>query len=162
VNRRYLGLKVGIAVVVALGIGAVLYPVSTCGGHPSDLTQCLSRVRGAGLALSMYVADTDDRFPPADHWNEAIGPYSPKSEPDFLHCPAGGTGARYGYAMHRSLSLARLTSIEDLAARLAIFESVVCRANAVGDESYLPRPGRHDGVNIVGYVDGHAKRIRNE
>jgi prepilin-type processing-associated H-X9-DG protein len=153
----------GIAAAIALFcLGVFLFPVFAP-GHPAwahTHTQCLSQVKQLSLAMVMYADDYAERLPPTKHWNESIEPYGRSR--NLIHCPVGGMGVRYGYAMHHSLSEAKLAMIPEPAERRMLFDSVIRRANATSDESFLPRPGRHRGANMVGFTDGHAKRVYTE
>lgn len=153
-TKRILEWIVGIICVAV--IAAIVMPVSGGHGRGAPATACLSNMKQIGLAAIMYAADNDERFPPAQTWEDAVLPTYAKQT--SFACPLA-PGHRYGYAMNRAISLANSAKFQRPEEQITFFESVACVRNANGTERLMPRPGRHSGRNTVAYADGHAKSI---
>lgn len=104
----------------------------------------------------MYATDYDDRMPPRDHWLDLV-----TSRPEFHemdHCPLVSGPGLVGYAMNAGVKTANDPSPESTP---LVYDSVNLARNAADLVTSLPLPGRHGGVNVIGYLDGHAKGVTN-
>jgi prepilin-type processing-associated H-X9-DG protein len=140
-------------------LGAILFPVYTNGG-PTRRHPCISRVKQLALATIIYISDYDDRFPPRDSWMDGIFPYH-KNE-SIERCPTFAFDEKapknlYGYAMNQAMSGAKPPP--NIATVPLIFDSVNLARSASGTLDSLPNPGRHKGMNVIGFADGHVKRF---
>lgn len=115
---------------------------------------CLSNVKNLSLAMQMFVADNEDRFPEAHRWVEALHDYI-KSE-DVLKCPEDDSDARCSYAMNEALSGLSLSDLDDPSSVVLFFETAEPGDNPVGGPDDVVSPGRHMGGNNYGFADGHA------
>ena len=134
--------------------------------HPMSETReqsksywCYARVRNQSQGLLAYAVDTDGRFPPRRVWMDATAPYRrDPSEKDMgsFRCPNAPKGG-YGYAFNAAL-LGATVPLSPETAPLT-YDSVNLSRNASDRFLSLPRPGRHEGRNAIGYADGHARRV---
>lgn len=151
-TRRYFE-YLAVAIVLAV-FAMILLPVY--GGSRSSIAgRCVNNIKQLTLAQLMYASDHDERLPLATTWYTAIYPTYVKT-PDRA-CPLA-PGGQYGYAMLDRMSGLDTAQVKDPASEVLIIESAACLPNAHGDESLAPRPGRHAGKNMVGYLDGRAMR----
>lgn len=156
-TKRLMEYLVIVAVVAILA--AVLFPVYATSSRGGPNTRCLSNLKQVTLAQLMYASDHDDRLPLASRWYDAVVPvYTKRSD---VGCPLS-PDPRYGYAMLERQSGLHTVKVKQPEMEPLLIESVACIPNAHGDESLAPRPGRHKESNMVGYVDGHVKRIPTE
>jgi len=139
-------------------IGAVLFPVfaqaKMGGGHDS----CMSHVRSLVHGALAYSQDYDDRLPDEGRWMDLEMPYV-KREREF-HDRWGLADGLYGYAFRRSASGKMLDSFDSPAKFELVFDSTLLQRNAHSETSTLPKPGRHGGFDSIGFLDGHAKSLR--
>ncbi|HVT12539.1 MAG TPA: hypothetical protein VHE55_09745 [Fimbriimonadaceae bacterium] len=118
-------------------------------------------MKETALAVLMYAADFDDRFPPAPVWADSVSPYSKSYLPDHdvFRCPdldELGPG-RYGHAFYARLGLQSSQELADPMNTPMLFDSTDLSWSAYGDLSLLPAQGRHpNGTNVVAFADGHA------
>jgi prepilin-type processing-associated H-X9-DG protein len=138
-------------------LAAILFPVFSQSREKARMAKCLSNVKQMGLALSMYIQDYDEQFPPGSRWMDATFPYVKRE--DVYRCPsvAGANATAPGYAFNSQVSLKKLERISNPATVRAIFESTKFSRNATDPLTSLPSPGRHSRGNNFGYADGHAK-----
>ena len=98
---------------------------------------CLSRLQQSAQALAMYTRDNDERFPPADKWNDALAPLLAKPSADAsqalpFDCPSLGPN-RWGYSMNWKLSKRPISEVEAPHTTVSLYETNVPRANAAYD-----------------------------
>jgi prepilin-type processing-associated H-X9-DG protein len=118
--------------------------------------QCLSNVKELGRALTMYVADWDETYPPAGSWSDGAARYlQPLEAKSLFRCPAASS--LYGYAFHRALDRIPWQRIEAPTETVMLLESHATLRNATGDRGALAVPRRHTGGANYGFADGHAR-----
>ena len=115
-----------------------------------------SNLKKLSLAIIMYAQDNAQRLPDADKWVDEITPYL-KSAAVF-HDPSA-PDLRYGYAFNLALSRVNLSTLEDPAVTVLLFESADGRKNASGTGGTVPKPGRQNGGTDYAFADGHVKWI---
>ncbi|CCW34573.1 hypothetical protein CTKA_00407 [Chthonomonas calidirosea] len=140
---------------------------------PSEATDkqsaesCPDHLRALWNAFNLYAQDWD-ALPPAAGWmdNQEIVSKVPHNA-DF-HCPAVSNGHddRYGYAYNEEIagqSLGQKTSLKQLsnaANTPLIYDSTDLAKNATDRFTSLPKPGRHNGIDYVLYLDGHVGAVK--
>jgi prepilin-type processing-associated H-X9-DG protein len=144
--------------LVAGIVGFVAFSMLTipAGGSPPPYSTCRSNVGQLTLGMIMYSSDFDDKAPPRDAWMEVIDPYIKNK--DLLTCPliAEKKMPGHGYAFNSLLERKDIAHMKDAATTPMIYDSINYGPNASDPVNSLPNPGRHDGKNVIGYVDGHA------
>ena len=120
-------------------------------------TLCLGNLQSLAIALKQYQEDYDDRYPPANRWNDSLAPFA-RGEKAY-HCPAAGKQS-YGYAMNWKLSRrsrSEVTPPADGASPVAIYESARLERNVNGDGRDLAY--RHEGATQTLFCDGTARSL---
>jgi len=121
------------------------------------IDQSLTRVRSLAIGSILYSSDYDDVLP-RGNWVDATTRYVKRTEyyrtPIFDFQPN-----QYGYAYNVVVVGGSITVIENPAATLMYFDSNKNERNAVDVATNRPTPGRYNGENAVGYIDGHAGRL---
>jgi hypothetical protein len=147
-------------VLVILGLIAVFDPHGRHDHNVAKKTACVSNVKQNALALITYASDFDEHFPTHDWMDSAVR--NLKTE-NILRCPETGKSGPdiYGYALNTLRLGANLRTMNSPEKAILLFDSKDLAKNVVGDESLMPKPGRHHGVNSVGYADGHVKFTKN-
>ena len=113
-----------------------------------------SNLKQLSLGILMYAQDNDMKLPDADKWVDEIMPYV-KNEAAFRD-PAA-PDLKYGYAFNRALSGVLMTSLEDPAMTVLLFESTTGTKNAADTGTSVPMPGRHSEGTDYALADGHVK-----
>ena len=144
-------------------MAAILFPVFAQAREKARAVSCLSNIKQSNLAILMYSQDYDETFPHTTQWQDLITPYVRRE--DVFHCPTASKGittedAPYGYAFNSDLLDKPLAKIASPRTTLMIYDSSNLSKNAADAGTSLPSPGRHMGLNNLGYVDGHAKGTR--
>lgn len=137
----------------------MLYPVfvrAPYGHRPSDL----AHIKQVAVGLIMYASDWDERFPPRDRWFDRVNDTAIKNEA-VARCvglleedPEG-----FGHALNAPMAGADADALSSPATSLLVFDSIDLSRNAVSTVEQIPNPGRNNGRNTIGYVDGHAKMV---
>jgi len=122
-------------------------------------TDCLSNLKQLGLGILMYAQDHDETLPHADKWCDELMPYLKNEE--ILRCPQAPE-LECGYAFNVALSGLSLGMIEAPAETIILFDSDQGKRNGSAAVTAIPKVGRHNGGNNVGYVDGHCKWLSPE
>ncbi|MBN1460093.1 MAG: zinc ribbon domain-containing protein [Armatimonadetes bacterium] len=156
-NGRLTGRGLATAGVVLSGLWllllpAMVFPVFARARASARKAICLANVKNMSVALALYTADWDDRFPEADRWCESINDYV-KNDQVYL-CPEA-EGVPCGYAYNAALSGIGYAELEDPVHEIMVFESDAGWDAAGGVELMTPEP-RHLGGDNYGYADGHA------
>ena len=113
----------------------------------------LSDLKQLAVGLIMYAAEHEGHLPTADRWMDAIWPYV-KNEAIFRSPSA--PDQQYGYAFNAQLSGADIDRVSTGAVMVLVFETRRGWKNAAGGPEALPATPRHDGLDGVAYLDGHA------
>jgi prepilin-type processing-associated H-X9-DG protein len=136
---------------------AMVFPVFAKSRESARKAICLSNMKNLALAMQMWLADHDDRFPTTERWVDELMPYLRNEE--VLKCPADESGARSSYALNRAVIGKRLTDVEDPSALVVFYETANPGENPVGGPEDVASPARHLGGNSFGYADGHARWV---
>lgn len=123
---------------------------------PTDLEISVKRLKQVSLANMMYSNDYDDNVCLSD-WNDALLPYT-KTASVFKSPLYDGTD-NYGYAMNQDIVGINVTSVGNPADVISFFDSTLLQRQAVSSTSTIPEPGRYDGQNAVGFLDGHVMAL---
>ncbi|HJN15228.1 MAG TPA: hypothetical protein QGH10_07060 [Armatimonadota bacterium] len=154
-------------------ISAVVLPVfGPRGMAKRSSTDCASHVKQLGLAMTMYVNDNDGRYPHHRAFSASLGrdPRSSDASPD------AGYLIRYAKVPWTWLCPQHVSPVDRLNRRRPVTAELVDtsyrwdadlagrQADSVGDPATTPvmfdcEPF-HNGGRYVGFVDGHAKWIR--
>ncbi len=144
------------AISIALWI---MYPAYASARAAARKTGCLSNVRDLAWAEKLYEVDYDDRTVPVAHWADELSPYV--RDYSVYDCPdlraVTGRLHPYGYALNASLDRKDSNKIARPEVTPFDFDCSLLVKNAAGGKELLPQPGRHDGMDNVGFADGHAK-----
>jgi hypothetical protein len=115
--------------------------------------RCADNLKTLALGVLVYASEHNDSLPDAASWCEAIPAHvgTPKS---FV-CATDKTGQRCSYGFNRRLSGFKLSKVNPRT--VMIFE---CAGgwNASGGPKEII--SRHDGIYIVGLVDGSVHEVR--
>lgn len=126
---------------------AIMTPVLQS-ARPAPQGSCLSNIKQLATATHVYLADTDDVFPLAENWRDALEPYA-KAE---FRCSEAKT--KYSYGMNAAiggLSADKLASPERTVLYFEM-DSDVPNAHGTAKDAVA----RHPGLFIVAFTDGHA------
>lgn len=145
----------GIIGILSILLAAML-PVFAQAREKAQVTACRSNLSQLGLALSMYVQDWDERFPPEGvEWEEALWPYVRNGE--VFVCPSDRTPPEIEYSPFRvrnpsyqlnpNLRGLTVSHLPYAAEMVAIFES----------DDGTTVENRHIGGANYTFVDGHVK-----
>lgn len=138
-------------------LGAILFPVFAQAREKARVTTCMSNLKQLGLAMQMYLADYDDRFPAAAVWGDMLTPYAHDQKP--FRCPSVPEG-KFGYAMNSDLSRKALEKIAQPQQVPMLYDSTNLEWNAHDAFASLPDPPRHRNYgNTVAYADGRTRRV---
>ena len=154
-RRAITPIEVLLSIAVVVSATAALAPLHTQ-DDPAKRTVCLKNVKLVCTAIAIYEADYDDHVPLAKKWMDLVKPYT-KNEA-FYHCTEVGTKA-YGYALSSAAAGKNVEKIANPATEVLLFDSTVLTRSAVSTLKSLPKPGRHEGKNNIGYIDTHAKSV---
>jgi prepilin-type processing-associated H-X9-DG protein len=150
-------LNLALGVLIILIGAAILFPVFA--QHKgSGRSLCLSNVKQMVLGCLIYSSDFDDKLPPASRWTDDIVKY----DAHFLVKDPEGTGEdQGGYAFRQKASSLKSLAIAKTAEFELIFDSTFSGRNQYSEPSTMPHPGRHNGWNSVGFLDGHARKVKS-
>jgi prepilin-type processing-associated H-X9-DG protein len=114
---------------------------------------CRGNLKALSRAMSLYLADNEQTFPPAEVWYDRLLPYLPDA--DALQCPSG---RRYqcGYAFSAALGGMKPDVLTESWHTVMFYESDG-GWNAAGGPELLPDQPRHFGGDNYGFADGHAQ-----
>lgn len=132
-----------------------------CAGLVAQRATCQANLKQLSAATLLYAQDHDNRFPPADHWSEAIAPYVPKAptdraSPNPFHCPSTSTPG--SYRMNAALSGLRMENLDAPADIVLFFDADTPTRSFAGGPPDVAWQ-RHSGVANVAYADGHVKYV---
>jgi hypothetical protein len=137
--------------IILLVFSIIAAPELPCAAMVGVQYDCQKHERSLTLALMDY-ADEHGTFPAADKWCDAILP-KVKDKAIFV-CPEA-VNQTCSYAINKNLAGKSTAEIDSPGDCILVFESD--RGwNASGEAEALPAIPRHGGVDVYGYVDGHA------
>jgi prepilin-type processing-associated H-X9-DG protein len=143
--------------MVLLAIAAGLWIRQFTGLTEYQPAVCLSNIKNITLAFQMYLADSDDTFPPAADWCDTLMAYV--KNPAVYQCPQHAGDAACSYAYNASLERGDCAALADDTNTVVVFESDV-GWNAIGGPELLPDDARHYVGDNYGFADGHAQWLR--
>jgi len=189
-RRGFTLIELLVVIAIIAILAAILFPVFARARSKARQTSCLSNVKEITLALMMYAQDYDETLVMYNNsaytfgWRSAAMPYV-KNDQVFI-CPSEGGGAcDYGviYPHVSAVGSAKMlddieypaetgllteTEAQDVSGRygnLYLGYCPFCYAEGSISWAYyrgVAWPGRHNGGNNCGYVDGHAKWLKYE
>lgn len=141
-------------------LAAILFPVFAQAREKARQTSCMSNLKQAALANSMYVQDYDELLPMASNWQEDMIPYV-KNEKIF-YCPADVVARDTfnppaSYAFNSALDMMKMKRLGEPQNTVLHYDSIAGIRNASDALTSLPSPGRHMKRNNISFVDGHVK-----
>lgn len=157
-----------LGVIMVAVLGAVLMPVFSQAREKARTTSCQSNLKQLSLAMLMYVQDYDEKYPPKGVWSGGTMPYVKNymvylcskghllSPTVYLGTPPPPTPTHYGF--NSALPGLTLQKIISPASTIALFET---KGPNEGGASDVAQPGRHQGGNNFGFVDGHVRWFKD-
>ncbi|MEX2242243.1 MAG: hypothetical protein WD716_00190 [Fimbriimonadaceae bacterium] len=131
-----------------------------CGGSGRKSVS-LSNLKQAAIGHEMYVADNDGFGPSPKSWVDQVSAYMPnKSERVFASAHEAIKDGEYGHAYFRPLGDLKEWAVQNKEEVPLMFDSTDLRRNANGGLELLPDPPRWGKVNLMAFLDGHVKAIR--
>lgn len=130
---------------------------------------CESRLGRLAAALALYLDHYDNLLPPAPTWCDALEGFVPPSQRPFVfHCPKREGQKGYGFAMnvytwdekHRSPRWHPEMYPQDKV--VLLYETEQAKRNAIGKGDDIPKPGRHNGANLVLFANGSTMPLTPE
>lgn len=115
------------------------------------MDSCLSSLHDLGQATNLYLAENDDRYPPANRWMDAVGHVFQERKQSAFRCPEvarDGKASQFGYAFNRPIGGRIGNTVDDPQTPL-IFDSSDLSFNANGTFDLLPKPRRHMGNCVL-------------
>lgn len=116
--------------------------------RPAPQGNCLGNLKILATATHVYLMDSDDVFPPAASWHDALEPYCKMK----IHCDRSKT--KYGYGMNASLDAASANKIASPERTVLFFEMDSDVPNAHGTAK--DAVARHPSLFFVAFTDGSA------
>lgn len=143
--RKKVRKALSVAFVVWVLGSAMFGPVIISAKVAARSGACDKNLRALSTSIHIYIASSDDVFPPADRWATVIGHDEPPK------CPVATSP--YSYAMNRNLSKVPFTEIAEPGRTVLIFEMDAQTPNASGTEGdVVDRHGRPKAVMTDGHV----------
>ena len=150
--------------VAILAAAALLFPVFSRARDAARGTSCKSNLKQLSVGLLMYVQDYDEKYPPANTWQEGLKPYlaprnaSGESTPPqgLLECPSR-KDVTPGYAFNRNLAGKGMDKIFVPNQTPVLFESSLGTPNASDALTSFVKPHRDQGN--VGFADGTVRSL---
>jgi prepilin-type processing-associated H-X9-DG protein len=140
---------------MAGGLPQALMPMMQGARENVQLAACTSNMKQLVLAAMMYAQDWDGTFP-SENWAEELKPYVQNTA--IYACPAT-EGKAVGFALNEMLAAAKLNEVKDPAEIPLFFEADLPDDVAFGGADAVMAEPRHNGMIVVGFVDGHAKAM---
>lgn len=112
---------------------------------------CHTNLKNLSTSIHIYIASSDDVFPPADRWATLIGHAEPP------RCPLAKSP--YSYAMNRHLSKVPATEIAEPDRTVLVFEMDGKAPDANGTEKDLVVRQGHVNAAMVDGLVRHARPI---
>lgn len=141
---------------ILMVLGAILFPVYACAcTKASPRRACLSQVKQLATALIIYTSDYDERLPNRDSWIDATHDYIKDAR--LYVDPEIKAKGQHGYSFDSRLSNRDQSLVKQPDQHPLVYDSINLARNASDPFNSLPNPGRHEGRNSIGYLDGHVK-----
>lgn len=152
-SRRRGALKAALLGTVGVCcLSALFMPVVLSAKVAARSSACHTNLKNLSTSIHIYIASSDDVFPPADRWATLIGHAEPP------RCPLAKSP--YSYAMNRHLSKVPATEIAEPSETVLIFEMDAQTPNASGTEAdVVDRHGRRPQAVMT---DGHVGTSRGK
>lgn len=117
-------------------VSALLMPSFMKSKDAAKGAATLNNMRVIGIGLSMYVADNDNRLPPASTWMDSIGTHVPDSS--VIRAPSGDQlDFQYGYVFNSALDQRVFSELSDIDRTPLIFEGDAPLRNTNGGAELL-------------------------
>lgn len=118
--------------------------------------KCMINMMNLTSRFMMDSMDSHDYLPESKRWTEWIS----DANKSTLRCPLVKVDG-VCYAMNSKLSRIDLTAIPNRGKMILMYESIP-GDNPHGGIELLPSPGRHSGLNSIGFADGHVRALTVE
>ena len=125
--------------------------------------RCMQDVAVLQEAISMYLADNEGAYPPAERWQQLVDPYVTtltSRDTSGLRCPTARAGGS-GYALNRELSALVRDRLDRVDETVVIFETDR-NGSAFGGTKALPRRPRHQHGDVYAFADGSVRLVPRE
>lgn len=120
-------------------------------------TECQDNLKQLSLAMLVYVADSDDQFPPASNWSGSLVPYLKKST-EVFRCPARSE-LPVGYAFNSSLGGQNIESFAQPGKTILFFESKKGGPSPAGGGQSWIEEGVHGNSSHMALLDGTVRGL---
>lgn len=129
-------------------VAALLLPIAAQSRERARASSCLSNEKQQAMAVLLYVADYDERYPPSDgqRYREKIADY--QSNPLVFECPSDENGPP-SYSFNTKLSRLPLAKLKQPNSTVMIFE---------GAEWKKPDTP-HLGSTNIAFADGSCRSL---
>jgi prepilin-type processing-associated H-X9-DG protein len=145
-----------LALLLAAGVPFVWMCRDLLDPPPPKRPWCISNLKQLALAAMMYAEDYDQHFPSANDWSGPL--FSHITFEDVYRCPS--FAGKPGYALNSLLGGRDWATVHNQAQIALFFDSGLGYPSASGGPGALASPPRHAGSNVVAFVDGHVKSMR--
>jgi prepilin-type processing-associated H-X9-DG protein len=147
----------GFMVISILPTAGMLLPALAKAKARAQQVQCSSNLKQLALAARMYANDTNDRFPYATNWCEALQAYSLPQK--VFYCPANRESQLCGYGYNAALS--GLTE-DKINSSTVLFFEIPGGWNVSGGPEQAIQRARHQRMVNVAFVDGSVISISQD
>ena len=186
-RRGFTLIELLVVIAIIAILAAILFPVFARAREKARQTSCLSNVKEITLGLMMYAQDYDETLVMYNNsvytfsWINAVDPYIKNAQvrqcPSqrggycdygviYPHVSAVGSAQKLGEIEYPAqTALLTETEAQDVNGRYGNLYLGYCPFHyAEGSISWayyrgVAWPGRHNGGNNCGYIDGHAKWV---
>lgn len=167
-NGRLGGKGIALAGTITSGVfllmipifAALLLPAMARVKQKADTIRCINNVRQLSVGLILYTDTNNGQLPAGDKWCEAVKPHV-GSDTNVFFCIRGTTVQQAHYAFNARLAGTDIKSVSSPGTTVLVFEGQGGWDSSGGKE-LLPSAPRHNGVYVVGFVDGHVESVRAE
>lgn len=145
--------------VMAIVAGITL-PALAKAKSKAQTIMSMNNVKQLNLAALLYSSDSNDTFPAATNWCEALQPYIGGNQKVFLRPEDQQSDIRSSYGFNAALAGRKTPSVNPQT--VLVFELQTGGWNQTGGPEllrHLAHPG--DSV-VVGFADGHSEPITSE
>lgn len=135
---------------------AILMPALVGARHTARVAVSMNNAKQLCLVFSMYCADNNGQFPPADNWPQALAPYLGDSK-NILTSPFDPHAGRV-WAMNPNVKNINVKG----AGKIVMFFECRFGSLSAGGRELLPERPRAQKGYIIGFVDGHVECVKPE